>query len=228
MQVKIRHSPSYAVARCQIEKGETINVESGAMYAQSQGIEITSKMQGGLFGALKRSLLSGDSFFVSEFSAQQNGCWVDVAPNSPGDVFEMDITPGDDLILTRGAWLASDQRITLDTQFAGAKLFIGGEGLFTVRCSGQGKLIGSAYGALDVHELAAGEMVTVDTGHVVAYAATVRTNIRKAGKGILSSMKSGEGLVMDFQGPGIVITQSRNPAGFASFIIPLLPSSGSR
>ncbi len=227
MQVDIRHSPSYAVARCKIAPGEIINVESGAMYAQSQGIEITSKMQGGLFGALKRSLLSGDSFFVSEFSAK-NGGWVDVAPNSPGDVFEMDITPGEDLILTRGAWLASDQRITLDTQFAGAKIFIGGEGLFTVRCSGQGKLIGSAYGALDVHELGEGDVVTVDTGHVVAYAATVRTNIRKAGKGILSSLKSGEGLVMDFYGPGILVTQSRNPAGFASFVIPLLPSSGNR
>lgn len=223
MKVELRHSPAYAVARCFIAPGETINVESGAMYAQTPGIQIRSEMQGGFLNSLKRSLLSGDSFFVSKFSAPDGG-WVDVVPTYPGDLFSLSVTPGSNLILTRGAWVASDIGVTLDTKFGGAKMFVGGEGLFTVKCSGQGEVVGAAYGAIDVHSLKQGEGLTVDTGHLVAYEESLRVNIRKAGTGILNSMKSGEGLVMDFVGPGDVITQSRNPSGFASFVSSLLPT----
>lgn len=222
MKVEIRHSPSYAVARCFLQPGEVINVESGAMYEQTLGMQISSEMQGGLFGALKRSILSGDSFFVSKFSAP-NGGWVDVVPTYPGDIFSLGVNPGSALVLTRGAWLASDVGVKLDTQFGGAKMFIGGEGVFTVKCSGQGEVVASAYGAIDHHSLGPGEGLTVDTGHLVAYEDGMQVNIRKAGTGILNSLKSGEGLVMDFIGPGDVITQSRNPAGFASFVASLLP-----
>lgn len=222
MKVEIRNSPSYAVARCFIEPGQTINVESGAMYAQTLGMQITSEMQGGLFGALKRSFLSGDSFFVSKFSSPHGG-WVDVVPTFPGDVFQLDLDGSNDLILMRGAWIASDTSINLDTKFGGAKMFLGGEGIFTVKCSGKGTVIGAAYGAIDQHSLKAGEGLTVDTGHLVAYEDGMNVNIRKAGNGILNSLKSGEGLVMDFHGPGDVITQSRNPQGFASFVTSLLP-----
>jgi uncharacterized protein (TIGR00266 family) len=226
MEVVLRHQPSFAAARLSLNPGEKINVESGAMYAQSLGMEITSKMQGGIFGALKRSLLSGESFFVSTFSSPRSPGWVDVVPNYPGDVFSLDVDPSRGLILTRGAWLASDTTVDLDTKFGGAKMFLGGEGLWTVKCTGRGTVVGAAYGALDLHSLKQGEGFTVDTGHLVAYEEGMQTNIRKAGTGILNSLKSGEGLVMDIYGPGDVITQTRNPAGFASFIQSVLPSAG--
>lgn len=226
MKVELRHPSSYAVARCFIQPGEVINVESGAMYAQSLGMKITSEMQGGLFGALKRSLLSGDSFFVSKFSSPGGG-WVDVVPTYPGDIFHLEISPGNGLILTKGAWLASDIGVNLDTKFSGAKMLIGGEGLFTVKCTGQGEVVASAYGAIDHISLGHGEGMTVDTGHLVAYEDGMQVNIRQAGTGILNSLKSGEGLVMDFMGPGDVITQTRNPQGFASFVQSLLPKNTS-
>lgn len=223
MQIDIRHSPSFAVARCMLNPGETINVEAGAMYQQTLGMQIQSEMQGGFLNALKRSVLSGDSFFVSKFTAPDGG-WVDVVPTYPGDIFSLDVSNGNDLILTRGAWLASDLGVKLDTTFGGAKMFLGGEGVFTVKCSGTGSVVASAYGAIDHHSLKEGEGLTIDTGHLVAYEAGMKVNIRKAGTGILSSLKSGEGIVMDFFGPGDVITQTRNPSGFASFVSSLLPS----
>lgn len=225
MQVDIRHDPAFAVARCNIAPGETIHVESGAMYAQTLGMEISSEAQGGLLNSLKRSLLSGDSFFVSKFRAP-NGGWVDIVPTYPGDVFSMDIDPANPLVLTRGAWLASSSGVNLDTKFGGARMAIGGEGFFTVKCTGSGTVVASAYGAMDIHSLKDGEALTVDTGHIVAYSNDIRHELRKAGTGLLSSFKSGEGIVMDFYGPGDVITQSRNPSGFASFIASLLPNKG--
>lgn len=224
MRTEIRHSPSFAVARCFIDRGQTINVESGAMYAQSLGIKIEAKMQGGLFGALKRSIMSGDSFFVSKFTADPNhDGWVDVSPSYPGDVFAMDVPVGG-LTLTRGAWLASDLSVELDSS-VNPRMFLGGEGIFTVNCSGKGTVIASAYGALDVHSLGPGEGMTIDTGHLVAYENGMQVNIRKAGTGFINSLTSGEGLVMDIYGPGDVLTQSRNPTAFAGFIRSLLPSN---
>ena len=38
-------------------------------------------------------------------------------------------------------------------------------------------------------------------------------------------LKSGEGLVMDFHGPGRVVTQSRNPNGLINWIQTMIPGS---
>lgn len=224
MQIQINHSPAFASARCLLGQGETINAESGSMYQQSLGMQVSSQMQGGLFGALKRSLLSGESFFVSSFHAPGGG-WVDLAPSYPGDVLSLNVSPEQVWVLTRGSWLGSDKTVDLDTKFGGAKMYLGGEGFFTVRCSGIGQVIASAYGATERHVLREGEGLTVDTGHIVAYSENVRTSIRKVSKSIMSSLKSGEGLVMDFHGPGEVITQTRDPLGFAAYISGLIPSN---
>jgi len=225
MQVDIRHSPSYALGRLALAPGETINVEAGAMAMHSSGIQIESKMEGGLFNAAKRALLSGDSFFVSKFTAPQHGGWVDVAPVIPGDIVSVTLDPANPpLILTRGVWLASELGVQLDPKFGNAGSIFGGEGLFLVRAWGQGQIVLTAYGALDVHSLKAGEGFTVDTGHLVAYEESVRVSVRKAATGFLNTLKSGEGLVMDLQGPGDVITQSRNPAAFTSWIVSQVPS----
>ena len=88
-----------------------------------------------------------------------------------------------------------------------------------MRASGNGPLLLSCFGALDKWELAPGESITVDTGHMVAYEDTVQMTIRKAsGGGLVQSFKSGEGLVFDFQGPGRVWTQTRNPNELMSWI----------
>jgi uncharacterized protein (AIM24 family) len=41
----------------------------------------------------------------------------------------------------------------------------------------------------------------------------------------MGTMKSGEGMVMDFQGPGRVVTQSRNPNGLINWLQSVLPGS---
>ena len=61
-------------------------------------------------------------------------------------------------------------------------------------------------------------MITVDTGHMVAYDEGVTMSLRKASGGLVQSFKSGEGIVFDFTGPGRVWLQSRNPNEFLSFI----------
>ena len=67
----------------------------------------------------------------------------------------------------------------------------------------------SAYGAIRSSRAGAGETITLDTGHVVAFDDTVQYTVRKAGSW-KSTILGGEGLVTDFTGPGRVWLQTRS------------------
>lgn len=76
MQVNVRQRPSFAVARLMLAPGEPAQVESGAMVATSYGVHVQSQAQGGIMKSLGRAALGGESFFVSTYTAPQNGGWV--------------------------------------------------------------------------------------------------------------------------------------------------------
>lgn len=224
MQVQVRQQPSFAVARMMLAAGEPCQVESGAMMATSYGVQVQSQSQGGIMKGLGRAFLSGESFFISTFTAPQNGGWVDVAANLPGDIQVITLDGRTGWAVTRGCWLASSHGVQTETKWGGMKNLMGGEGGFLTHATGQGQLLVACYGAVETITLQQGEMVTVDTGHVVAYADTVQYQIRKVATGIIQSMKSGEGLVFDFVGPGQIMTQTRNPSALVSWIVSHVPS----
>ena len=218
MRVETRHTPSFGIARCTLGGNESVKVEAGAMMAMSAGMDLKSKAEGGVFKSLKRAALGGESFFLTTYNAPAQGGWVDVAPRLPGDLVTFDVTADLSYVIQKGSWLASSMDITLDTKWGGFKNLFGSEGGFVVRASGSGPLVLGCFGALDKWELAAGESITVDTGHMVAYQDSVAMNLRKVTGGMVQSFKSGEGIVFDFTGPGIVYTQTRNPNELISWI----------
>ncbi|GGK92615.1 TIGR00266 family protein [Nocardia jinanensis] len=218
MKVELRHNPSSTVARCVLAGGEPVRVESGAMVAHSAGVTLEAKAEGGILAGLKRSMLSGESFFVSTFTAPQQGGWVDVAPSLPGDMLALQIAPDQPYFISRGGWIANSSGVQVESKWGGFANLFGGEGGFGLRASGQGEVVVGVFGAIDVIDLAPDEPVTIDTGHVVAYDLSIRFTIRRAVSGrSLQSLKSGEGLVFDFVGPGRVLLQTRNPSAFASW-----------
>ena len=223
MRTTLRHNPSFAVARITLEPGEQVRAESGAMMATSAGVSITSSTQGGVMKGLKRSFLGGESLFVTTFTAPAGGGWVDVAHHLAGDIIEAGVSATEPVSITRGCWLASASGVNLDTKWGGFKNLFGGEGGFLVRATGDGPVLLACYGALDTIALAEGESVTVDTGHVVAFGPTVTSQIRKVAGGVIQTLKSGEGFVFDFTGPGWVMTQTRNPSALAAWIKGLMP-----
>ena len=226
MRVELRHQPSFAVARVQLDPGEAVRAESGAMAMHSLGISVEAQMRGGVMGALKRGVLGGESLFMTTYTAHpQAAGWVDVAANLPGDIWATSVAPGSELFITRGSWLASAAGVELDTKWGGSQQLFGGEGGFVLHATGQGPVIVAAYGAMDVHELQQGQGFTVDSGHLVAYDPTVTLTTRKAASGIMQTLKSGEGLVMDFMGPGRVVTQSRSPNALVSWLSSVLPGN---
>lgn len=222
MRVEIRHQPGFAVGRVILAAGEVVKAESGAMAAMSAGVNIEAKMEGGFMKALKRSALGGESFFVTTYTSAVADGWVDVAAYLPGDMAVIPVTADRGLAVTKGSWLANETTVAMDTKWGGAKNLFGSEGGFVAHMTGAGQVVVASYGALDLHELQAGEMFTVDSGHLVAYDDAIGMKLRTAG-GIMTSAKSGEGLVVDMTGPGRVWTQSRNPSALVSWLTEALP-----
>lgn len=225
MECNVLYRPSYSVAELKLAPDESITAESGAMISMSAGVEIETKMRGGLLKSVTRSLLGGESFFINTFRAAGQGGELMLAPALPGDVQSVTVA-GEPLLVQSGSFLAAEDSVEVDTEWGGAKTFFASEGLFMLRCEGQGMLVLASYGAMHERQLADGETFTVDSGHLVAFSQEMEFNVRRIG-GLKSSMLSGEGLVVDLTGPGDVILQTRSEDAFLSWLIPRLPQKRS-
>jgi len=225
MQTEILYRPSYSIARVTLAANETVRAESGAMVGMSAGVIIETKMQGGLLKSLARSVLGGESFFVNTFRAGPAGGEILLAPSLPGDVFTLELT-GESLLVQSGSYLASSEAVETDTKWSGAKTFFGGEGLIMLRCTGTGSLALSSFGAIHEMELAEGQTYTVDTGHLVAFTEKMGFHVRAIG-GMKSTIFGGEGLVVDLNGPGRVLLQTRSQGAFLDWLLPKIPKQSS-
>lgn len=220
MQVSIEAGPAFAFGEITLPAGGSVRVEAGAMAMTRGDIQITTSTQGGFLKGLKRTL-GGESFFVNDFTSGTGGV-VAVAAALAGDMSLVTLDGSTTLLVQSGSWIASDPGIDVDAKWGGGKTFFSGEGLILLRCSGQGELLLSAYGAIREYTLAAGEIMTLDTGHVVAFEDTVQYSVRKAGSW-KSTILGGEGLVTDFTGPGRVWLQTRSSLDLISWIQSKLP-----
>jgi len=226
MHIEVRHAPSFSAARIQLGPNEGIRAESGAMAAHSTTVDVEAKAEGGVFKSLKRATVGGESLFVTTYTAGPSGGWVDVAPNLPGDIKVVELT-GNALALTKGSWLCNGTDVAIETKWGGWKNLVGGEGGFLIRAEGSGPVVLSSYGAVDRLELADGEEVVVDSGHVVAFDPNLGMTLSKVAKGWMNTAKSGEGFVFRFTGPGWVMTQTRNPGALIEWLTEVLPFSRS-
>ena len=228
MKTTVEFDPSYAMLTVDLEPGEAVKAEPGAMVLQ-HGVEMKTGMGGGgLLGGFKR-MLGGESFFVNTFTAERNGGRVSLAPSSPGDIGSFNLQAGMNLFVQSGSFLACTENIQTDAQFQGLKGLFSGESLFFIRVystEGVGTVFYNSYGAIKKVEVEPGMELVVDTGHLVAFGEGVEYSIGKVG-GIRSLVAGGEGLVMKFRGTGEVWIQTRNLASLADKIIPFLPKTSS-
>lgn len=225
MNIEVRYGPAYALALVTLDRGETIEVESGAMVGMSPDIEMETAAKGGFLKSIGRSMFGGESFFLNSYTAVAQGDIVALAPPLPGDIAVIEMH-GETLMVQSGSYLASSEGITVDTKWSGAKTFFGSEGLIMLRISGTGTLVVSSYGAIHEVELGAGEAFVVDTGHLVSFEEHLKFDLKKVA-GWKSTLFSGEGLVIELEGPGKLTMQSRSQDSFLSWLIPQLPKNSS-
>lgn len=239
MRYEVGYQPSYSLAIVNLEEGEEIRCESGAMVSMTGDLVLSAKINsgskkgllGGAIGALARSVLAKESFFITSVRAENGPGEVTLAPAVPGDIAAMELN-GRGLIVQGGSYLASGPGIEVNTTWGGLKGFVGGEGLFFLKISGEGTVFLTSFGAIHKKKLAPGERYKVDTGHMVAYeeGMQMQTALATGGKSgmfkrAVSSATTGEGVVMEFVGPGEVWIQTRNPEAFGGWLSQFLPNA---
>ncbi|WP_199721609.1 TIGR00266 family protein [Cellulomonas rhizosphaerae] len=220
MHVQIDDGPAFAFAEITLPPGGSVRVESGAMASQRGDVTVETSTRGGFMKGLRRAF-GGESFFVNDFTSAYGGT-LGIAPALPGDIAQVHLPGGDELLVQSGGWLASDLSVEVDSSWGGARGFFSGAGLILLRCSGQGDLLVAAYGGIRGATLAPGERMVIDTGHVVAFESTVQYSIRKAGNW-KTTFLGGEGLVAEFIGPGQVFMQTRSTSDLISWLDARLP-----
>ena len=225
MEYEFTHQPSYTHLIVQLEQGESVLAEPGAMVGHSSTVSMQTQSSGdGLLGSAK-SMLGGESAFVNRFLAEDGPGQVTLAPPSPGDVMAHDLRD-ETLYCTDGAFLAGSDGVDIDSELGGIKSVIGEAGLTPLALKGTGTAFIDAYGGLETLELAAGESYVLDNEHLIAWDDTIDYTTRSA-SGLKSKMLSDEGILFEFNGPGTAWYQTRDLSAFASFLSPHIPSGDS-
>ena len=222
MRFQIDHAPAYGMLTVELEPGEAVRAEPGAMVAQ-QNVQMRTGMPSGLVKGFRR-VLGGESFFQNTFTGGVTGGWVKMSPAIPGDVRVLDLNPGQRLFIQGSSYLGSTTGVVVDSKFQGMRGLFSGESMFFLRVEGNeadDKVFYNCYGAMESVELVSGDELVVDTGHVVAFTEGVSYDIGKVG-GLGSLLVGGEGLVMKFKGRGVVWMQTRSLRVLADSLRPFL------
>jgi uncharacterized protein (TIGR00266 family) len=195
----------------ELDPGEAVRAESGAMLYMEQGIEMQTSTGGGIFGGLKR-MVTGESFFITTFLHNGSGKrHVTFAAPYPGRIVPLDLEQfGGKFLCQKDAFLCAARGVEVNVAFTkrlGAGLF-GGEGFILQKLDGNGLAFVHIGGTVIEKDLAPGEKIRVDTGCVAAFQATVDYNIQMAG-GFRNALFGGEGLFLTtLTGPGRVYLQT--------------------
>ena len=220
MKYTILYRPVYSLLQVDMQPGESICAEAGAMVTMTPNIAIETSARGGVLSSLKRTFLGGESFFQNTFTCGQGAGTITFGPSYMGDVEQIPMTG--EWFVQSGSYLASTPGLGIDTAFQGLKGLFSGESLFFLRLFGQGDLFISSFGAIHAVDLKPGEEIKVDTGNLVAFQQGIAYTVEQVG-GIKSTFLSGEGLVLRLKGPGRIYIQTRSPRTFVGWLYPLLP-----
>ncbi|KYK28980.1 MAG: hypothetical protein AYK23_01775 [Candidatus Proteinoplasmatales archaeon SG8-5] len=224
METETQFSPSFSMLKFKLKQGQQVQAEKGAMMYKHKNIDIqTHGRKGGILKGVVTSALGGESFFVNTFTAAHGPGELALVGPTMGDIKVIDVTM-QGMILQSGAFLASDPNVQLDTKWQGLKGFLSERDFVMLRAGGPGKIWVSSFGGIIERELQVGEILSVDTGHLVAFPDTMQFSVHRVG-GWKSTILSGEGLVTDLVGPGKILMQTRHLPAFVAAMAPYLPDS---
>lgn len=224
----------------ELDPGETVIAEAGAMTYMEEGIDFQTKMGDGsnpdqgvmskIFSAGKR-MITGESIFTTHFTNHGQGKRrVAFAAPYPGNIVAINMAQrGERIVCQKDAFLCAALGTKVDITFnrrLGSGLF-GGEGFILQELTGDGMAFIQAGGTV-IEKHLSGETLRVDTGCLVGFTNGIDYDIQRAGN-LKSMVFGGEGLFLaTLRGTGTVWLQSLPFARMADRIIANAPSfSGS-
>ena len=214
------------VVICQLEGGEKMITEGGAMSWMSPNMLMETTTNGGIGKAFGRAF-SGEKMFQNIYTAQGGTGMIAFGSSFPGSIKAFEITPGNEMIFQKSAFLASEAGVQLSVHFhkkLSSGLF-GGEGFILQKVSGHGIVFAEFDGHVVEYELQAGQQIVVDTGHLAAMTAGCQMEIRSV-PGVKNMLFGGEGIFNTvISGPGRIWLQTMPISNVAGAIRPYIPTS---
>ena len=224
MQYKII-GETLPVVICQLEAGEKMITEGGAMSWMSPNMQMETTTNGGVGKAFGR-MFAGENMFQNIYTAQGGHGMIAFASSFPGSIRAFQIEPGQEMIFQKKAFLAGDSGIQLSVHFnkkVGAGLF-GGEGFILQKVSGCGIAFAEFDGHVVEYELKPGQQIVVDSGHLAAMTASCNMDIKTVA-GVKNALFGGEGFFNTvITGPGRVWLQTMPISKVADSIRPYIPT----
>ena len=214
------------VVNCEVEPGETLITEGGAMSWMTPNMNMETTTGGGL-GKMFGRMLSGESLFLNRYTAMGGKGQIAFASSFPGSIRPIEIAPGKEIVTQKSAFLAGEETVQLSTFFQkklGAGLF-GGEGFIMQKLSGHGTAFVEIDGYAVEYNLGPGQSMIVDTGYLAMMDATCSIEIVTV-PGVKNMFLGGEGLFNTVvKGPGKIVLQTMPASAVAGSIIPYIPTS---
>lgn len=203
----------------ELDPGETIISQVGGR-TWSRGQVKTETKGGGLGKALGR-MLSGESLFMSHYTAL-SPAEIAFTSNFPGCIVARTLQPGESVICQKSAFLCATAGVDLSIHFQkkfGAGL-VGGEGFIMQKVTGPGVAFFELDGYCPEYVLQPGEQLVCDTGVVALMDSTCSMDVQMV-QGAKNVLLGGEGLFDTvITGPGKVMLQTMSIAKLASMVAP--------
>jgi uncharacterized protein (TIGR00266 family) len=205
------HGDDMQIVEVELDPGEGIRAEAGALNYMDDGVEMQTSTGGGIFKGFKRAI-TGESFFITTFlnNGSQKKVLAFGAPY-PGKIIPIQLEKqGGSFLCQKDAFLCAARGIEIEIAFTkklGTGIF-GGEGFILQRLEGDGMAFIHAGGTVIEKNLKPGETLRVDTGCLVAFHPSVTYDIQFIG-GFKNALFGGEGVFLaKLTGPGPVYLQS--------------------
>jgi uncharacterized protein (TIGR00266 family) len=222
MKFEIKYKPSYSMLVVNLEPGEAITAESGAMTYIDPNVDVhTRRREKSILGTIGLKLLGRQSFWVNDYKAARSPGEVAFVSAPVGDIEPLEIKPDKGYIVQKSAYIASTQNVDLDVKWQGFTKGLFGQGLFMIKVTGDGTLFINTFGAIDKHTLKPSQTLIVDNFHLVAFSDSCDYKVKKFG-GLKETLLGGEGLVTEISGPGDVLIQTKNLREFVEWLWTLL------
>lgn len=214
------------VVICELNAGEVMLSERGSMCWMTPNMKMETTSSGGIGKAIGR-MFAGEALFQNRYTAMDGPGSIAFASSFPGSIREFSISPGNEIVVQKSAYLAGEPGVELSVHFQ-KKLgagFFGGEGFIMQRLSGVGHVFVEIDGFAVEYMLQTGQQMVVDTGYLAAMDTTCSMDI-KVVPGVKNMLFGGEGVFNTvITGPGRIILQTMPASGVASAIIPYIPKN---
>ena len=217
----IVNSPSAASVVINLDKGQTVFDNKGAVNYCDSNLKVETKT-GGVWQGIARALFTSESMFLTYYTGtlDERKSVISFASQLPGDIIGVRIRPNEKFTMSSYNFVAATNNLKLNVKSRFRNIF-GGGNIFINEVINQSNSDGivwlAAFGGIEHLHIPADSSLKVDHGLFVVARSEFNYDITTIG-GLKSFVFGGEGFAMHFDGPCDIYVQSRNINHFLHFI----------